>query len=108
MKPVVDGVAVDPPDEILANTLTAIVGRAEERDLIDVLSLERAGYRVEDALSAALHKDGGCTPGTLAWLLSEIEIPEDARLTAGITARELREWVAELVTRCRRAALPVP
>jgi nucleotidyltransferase AbiEii toxin of type IV toxin-antitoxin system len=46
--------------EILANKLTAIVGRAEKRDLIDVMLLERAGYSIEAALPAALAKDGGC------------------------------------------------
>jgi hypothetical protein len=40
-----DHIVVDPADEILVNKLTAIVGRAEERDLIDVMLLERAGYR---------------------------------------------------------------
>jgi hypothetical protein len=64
-------IVVDPADEILANKLTALVGRAEERDLIDVMFLERAGYPVEAALPAALAKDGGCTPATLAWLRSE-------------------------------------
>jgi len=50
-KPLVDGVAIDPPDEILANKLTTIVGRAEERDLVEMLMLERTGLRVEDALA---------------------------------------------------------
>lgn len=105
-KPSIDGIAVDPPDEILANKLTAIVGRAEERDLVDVMLLERSGLRVEDALPAALQKDGGCTPATLAWLLSEIEIPDGIQLPASVTAAELRDWVAALISRLRRAALP--
>jgi hypothetical protein len=79
-----DEIVLDPPDEILANKLTAIVGRAEPRDLVDVLFLERAGHRVEDALPAALAKDGGCTPATLAWLLSEVTIPDGIALPAGI------------------------
>jgi hypothetical protein len=107
-KPKIGGVSVDPPDEILANKLTAIVGRAEERDLVDVLMLERSGLRVEDALPVALQKDGGCTPATLAWLLSEISIPDDAQLPAGITPAELRGWVDDLIKRLRRAALPTP
>ncbi|HEX3762246.1 MAG TPA: hypothetical protein VHW23_26275 [Kofleriaceae bacterium] len=40
-----------------------------------VMLLERAGHSVEAALAAALAKDGGCTPATLAWLLSEVKIP---------------------------------
>jgi len=102
-----DGILVDPPDEILANKLTALVGRQEERDLVDVLFLERrAALRVEDLLSTALAKDGGCTPATLAWLLDELRIPDGTPLPAGVTAAELREYVSDLVIRMRRIAHP--
>jgi hypothetical protein len=101
-------ILVDPPDEILANKLTAIAGRMEERDLVDVLFLERSGLRVEDSLAAALGKDGGATPATLAWLLSEVRIPDGARLPAAVTPAELRAFVDELIIRLRRAALPPP
>lgn len=83
-----------------------MLGRAEERDLVDLLFLERAGLRIEDALDAALAKDGGCTPATLAWILSEISIPEAARLPAGVDAPTLRAFVDDLVKRLRRLALP--
>jgi hypothetical protein len=104
-KPVIDGIVIDPPEEILANKLTALVGRQEERDLVDVYFLEQQGYRVEDALDAALAKDGGCTPATLAWLLSEIAIPE-GNLPGGVTAPVLRAYVNELVRRLLRRAAP--
>ncbi len=96
----------DSPDEILANKLNTLVGRAEERDLAFVMLLERAGYSVEDALPTALAKDGGCTPATLAWLLSQVEIPDGAALPASVDPKELREYVAELVRRLRRLAAP--
>jgi len=102
----IDHVLVDAPDEILANKLTAIVGRMEERDLVDVLFLERAGYTIDDALAPALAKDGGCTPATLAWLLSEIHIPDDAVLPAAVDPAELRTFIADVVVRMRRVALP--
>jgi len=60
-----DNIVIDPADEIQANKLAALVGRAEERDLIDVMFLERAGYSIETALPVALAKDGGCTPPRL-------------------------------------------
>lgn len=101
-----DGIVIDSAAEILANKLTTLVGRAEERDLIDLLCLERAGHRIEDAVPAALAKDGGCTPATLAWLLSEVEIPDGLQLPAGVSAAELRRFVAELIVRLRRLALP--
>jgi hypothetical protein len=102
----IDGIRVDPPTEILVNKLGTIVSRAEERDLVDLFALERSGLRVEDALAAALAKDGGCTPATLAWLLSEVVIPEDLELPRGITAAELRAYVSDLVVRLRKLALP--
>jgi hypothetical protein len=105
-KPVVEGVRVDPADEVLANKLTALVGRMEERDLVDVLFLERSGLRVEDLLDVAHQKDGGCTPATLAWLLSEITIPDGVELPGGVVPAELRDWLAELIQRLRKAAYP--
>jgi len=107
-KPEIDGVFVDPPEEILANKLTALVGRQEERDLVDVYFLEQRGYSVESALDAALAKDGGCTPATLAWLLSELVIADTTQLPGGLAAPALRTYVAELVKRLRRKAVPAP
>lgn len=105
-KPEVDGVRVDPPREILANKLCAVVGRAEERDLVDLWALERSGLRIEDALPDALAKDGGCTPATLAWLLDQVVIPEGMTLPGGALARDLREWLRGVVSRLRRVAHP--
>jgi len=101
-----DGIRLDPPEEILANKLTSLVSRAEERDLVDVMYLERAGYSIEDAMPDALAKDGGCTPGQLAYVLSEIRIPEGAKLPGGIQTDELRSFLEDLINRLRRAALP--
>jgi len=101
-----DHIVVDPADEILANKLTAIVGRAEKRDLIDVMLLERAGYPVEAALPPALAKDGGCTPATLAWLLSEVKIPDGIELPAGVPPAELRTYLADLIRRLLVLAAP--
>lgn len=102
----IDGVMVDPIEEIVANKLNTVVSRMEERDLVDLYLLERAGYRIEDFLDAALAKDGGCTPATLAWLLSEMRISDPARLPGGVDGRELAAWIGELVVRLRRAAAP--
>jgi predicted nucleotidyltransferase component of viral defense system len=105
-KRLVGTVAVDPIEEILANKLTAVLSRAEERDLVDVLFLEREGLRVENALAAALEKDGGCTPAALAWVLADVSIPDDVGLPEGVSAAELRAFVGDLVARLRRAAFP--
>ena len=100
------GVRIDRPEEILINKLTAVVSRSEERDIVDVMFLERAGWTVESAVDGALAKDGGCTPAALAFVLSEIDLPDTAALPAGVTPAELRDYVASLVVRLRRLALP--
>lgn len=97
---------LDAADEILANKLTALVGRMEERDIVDAFFLEKAGYRTEDALAPALEKDGGCTPATLAWLLSELQIPDDAVLPAALSPASLRAFIDGMIVRLRRVAMP--
>jgi hypothetical protein len=101
-----DGVLVDPAAEILANKLCTLLSRGEVRDLVDVLFLERSGLRVEDALVPASTKDGGLTPGQLAWVLSQITIGSDARIPAGVTPAELRAFLEDLVSRLTRLAYP--
>jgi Nucleotidyl transferase AbiEii toxin, Type IV TA system len=107
-KPEQDGIRVDPLDEILANKLTTILSRGEERDLVDLFFLEKAGCRVESGLSAALAKDGACTPATLAWLLSEVDIPDGITLPADCPPADLRAFVQDLIVRLRKLALPAP
>lgn len=68
--------------------------------------LERAGYSIEAALPAALAKDGGCTPATLAWLLSEVKIPDGVELPAGVPPAELRAYLADLIRRLIILAAP--
>jgi len=105
-KRVIGSVSVDPLEEILVNKLTTLLSRAEERDLVDLLFLERRGLKAEDGLPAALEKDGGCTPAALAWVLSEVSIPDGVELPGGVSAAELRTFVADLIVRLRRAAFP--
>jgi hypothetical protein len=102
----VGAIRVDPPSEILANKLCTLLSRAEIRDLVDVLALEKAGYRAEDALRLAMQKDGGLTPAQLAWVLSQITLGEDARIPGGLAVEELRAFVADLIARLTRLAFP--
>lgn len=102
------GIRIDPPDEILINKLNTIASRSEIRDIVDVMALERAGFPVADALEGALTKDGGCTPATLAWVLSEVEIPDRVELPGGISVKAMREYLEQLIRQLRRAAAPKP
>lgn len=99
-------VRVDPPEEILANKLRTLLSRAEIRDLVDVLTLERAGYRVENALALAMRKDTGLTPAQLAWVLSQLTIGDDAGIPGSLSVVQVRSFLADLITRLSRLAFP--
>lgn len=105
-KPTIDGIRIDPPEEILANKLCTVLSRSEARDLVDVMCLERSGLRVEDAIPSAALKDGGVTPGQLAWVLSQITIGDQARLPGGVAPAEMRAYLIDLQERLGRMAFP--
>ena len=105
-KNIVNGIRVDRPEEILANKLCTLLSRSEIRDLVDVRALEIAGYHVEDAIPAAAAKDTGLTPAQLGWVLSQIEIGKDVLPPGGVSAEELREYLATLIKRLTHLAFP--
>jgi hypothetical protein len=105
-KPQEGRVRLDPPQEIVANKLASLVERTELRDVVDLLLLERVGFRVEDALAAAQAKDAACTPATLAWVLSQVPVADGTQIPADLSAAEVRTFIADLSARLRRAAFP--
>jgi hypothetical protein len=105
-KPLIDGIRVDPPQEIMANKLCALLSRSEIRDLVDVRALELAGYRLESALSAAVTKDKRLTPAQLGWVLSQIELGDDVNLPGDVSVEELRRYLAGLIVRLTHQAFP--
>jgi predicted nucleotidyltransferase component of viral defense system len=105
-KPHFNGIRVDPPQEILANKLCALLSRSEVRDLVDVRALELAGYQMEDALGAASAKDSGLTTAQLAWVLSQIQLGDDLQPPGEVTVAELRGYLAELIARLTLIAFP--
>jgi predicted nucleotidyltransferase len=99
-----DGIVTDSVEEIVANKICALVGRCETRDVVDLYFLERAGFRVEEYLEHAAKKDGGVTPATVAWVLSQFRIT--APLPEGLSAGDLSDFVRDLERRMRRLAHP--
>lgn len=69
-------------------------------------AMEGAGFRVDDALPLAMQKDGGLTHAQLAWVLSQIVIPDGAALPGGVTPAALRDFARSLVTRLTRQSFP--
>jgi Nucleotidyl transferase AbiEii toxin, Type IV TA system len=68
--------------------------------------LDLAGHRLEDALPLAQRKDGGLTPAQLAWVVSQIQIGDDARIPGGVGVTELRRFVVELQRRLGALSAP--
>ncbi len=100
-------VVVDSPEEIRANKLCTLLSRSELRDLADLRALEAAGYAVDAlALRDAARKDGGLTPGQLAWVLNDFRIGSDAPGIGGATPAELSDYKADLVGRLLSLASP--
>ncbi len=99
-------VRLDSAEEILANKLCALLSRAELRDLVDVMALEKAGLRIEEILPDAMRKDGGLTPAQLAWVLSELRIGDDARIPGSLSAAQVRAGLESLIERLTRLAAP--
>lgn len=105
-KPGIDGVPVDPPEEIFANKLCALLSRTELRDLVDVFALESTGLRLEDGIAAAMRKDAGMTPAQLAWVLSRTRIGDDATPPGGASAAQLQARLDDLIARLAKLSHP--
>jgi hypothetical protein len=106
-KPLIGIIRIDPPEEILANKLCALLGRAEIRDLVDVRALEISGFSVDSALSAAARKDAGLTPAQLGWVLNQITLGDDLIPPGGVSVEELRSYLARLIARLSHLAFPL-
>ena len=99
-------VLLDSPREILANKLCTLVSRSELRDLVDVRALESTGLSIEAALRDASMKDAGISPAVLSWILSSVEISDDAKLPGGVAPGALREWIGGLRESLAKIAWP--
>jgi len=101
-------IAVDSMHEILVAKLTALLGRRELRDLVDVRALLDAGLDLDAALRDAPSKDGGFSPLTLAWVLESFD-PRPLALALGWNEEQaagLDRFRRELVQRLIQSGRP--
>jgi len=75
------------------------------QECLVVARFPRPSWRASSS-SPAASKDGGLTPGQLAWVLSQITIAEQAVLRGGVTPVELREYLSRLIDALARLAHP--
>ncbi len=103
-KVTIDGVRIDPPREIAANKVCALLSRSEIRDLVDLRALLQLGCGLEQALEDAAVKDRGADAATLGWILDQLAIGPDARIPGDVDPGELDRFRQVLVTRLRALA----
>jgi hypothetical protein len=65
-------IRIDTIREIIANKWSALVGRMDIKDLLDLYFLDRAGHDVLARFEDGQAKDGGLEPGMLSHLLDAI------------------------------------
>lgn len=87
------------PDDVAAGKTTALDGRAEVRDAIDVDGLLKAGYTRERLIELAKQNGDGFDPRMFAGSLARVQRYTDKQFAAyGLTATEagaLRERFAD-------------
>lgn len=103
-----EGIALESLADLRAAKLTCLLSRAEPRDLVDVLFLERAGFLPERDLPLAAQKDAGIDPGVLAWLLGGFPVRPLPRMLVALTEEALARYRDDLRERLRQAAVPRP
>jgi len=106
-KPVIDGVPVDPPRELRANKLAAVLGPGETKDVIDLYALDGLGWPALDGFADAQRKDGGMDAATLAWVLEDMTLDLDGLLLdQPITHEQIATYRDGLVRLLRYRAFP--
>ena len=101
----IEGIIAESLADLRAAKLTCILSRAEPRDLVDLLFLDRAGFPPERDLGLALRKDAGIDPGVLAWLLHDFPTTPLPRMLLPLTVAELTAFRDDLAERLRAVAV---
>lgn len=87
---------IDSPENILANKLTALIGRDEPRDMSDIWGLcTKLGLSIKDAISGAQSKSSGIHPADLAHKLCTVT-PKQWEQVRWIVPPDRDQYIADL------------
>ncbi len=96
----VGDIVVDSVENIGANKLTAILGRTEPKDFVDLYFILQAGYDFDDLLAKAQEKDLGLQPFFLAGSLLQVRTLRNLPVTTPpLTFPELQDFIVALADR---------
>jgi len=93
-------IVVDSMENIGANKLTAILGRTEPKDFVDLYFILHAGYDFDDLLAKAQEKDLGLQPFFMAGTLLQVRnLRHLPATTPPLTLPELQGFIIPLADR---------
>jgi hypothetical protein len=96
----VDGIIVDSIENIGANKLTAVLGRTEPKDFVDLYFVLNAGYDFDDLLVKAQTKDLGLQPFFMAGSLLQVRnLRHLPNTTPPMTLAQLQRFIVSLADR---------
>jgi hypothetical protein len=72
-----EGIRVDSLVNIAANKVTAILGRGDAKDFVDLYFIHRLGYDLDELIEMAKQKDGGLAEFYLAGMIRQIHMVKD-------------------------------
>ncbi len=102
-----DAVLVDTLREIAVNKLCALLSRTETKDLVDLFFISKAGVEPLELLPEARRKDGGMSPGMLAYTISQVPVrPLPDGMVAALTPEELDAFKQSTIAHLQKKAFP--
>jgi hypothetical protein len=104
----VDRVIVDSIENIGVNKITAILGRTEPKDFVDLYFILQVGYDFDDLLAKAQTKDLGLHPFYLAGSLRQVRnFRRLPATTPPLTLPELQQFILALADRLLDRSTPL-
>jgi hypothetical protein len=96
----IDNIVVDSMENIGANKLTAILGRTEPKDFVDLYFILQSGYDFKDLLEKAQTKDLGLQPFFMAGSLLQVRnLSHLPTTTPPLTLADLQTFIVGLANR---------
>lgn len=100
-------IRVDTIREIAINKLCTLIGRCEQKDLIDLYFLSKRGFDPIALLPEARKKEGGIDPSMISFILSRVrveKIPE--YVLESVTPEELNTFIDRLRREMSKLSFP--
>lgn len=102
-----DEIVVDSLDNIAANKVTAILGRADVKDFVDLYFILQAGYELKHLIAQAKQKDLGLTEFYLGHMMRQVtRLDSMPELRQPLSLETLQEFYLGLADELLREASP--